>query len=238
MVEFIYHNPPRRKNRKAKKARRAARRVSAKQRANWARFARIAKARAKGRTTSTKRRRRRRSSISRVIVARSTRRATSMPRTRRRSRRRGRRSGAGASAPGFSLNPRQFLRRDVLMEAGGVAVATIAIPKIIEKLGMNADGSVKSILAGANGQLSPTKYMVAKLAAGLALAFAAAKFKQPVAAKGLLVGALAMTAYDLVIRSNPKLAPGGTGGLHGDYLLPPGVQGDYLLPQTPRLAVG
>lgn len=197
-MEFIYHNPPRsrRSKRGRKAAKKARRKVSAKQRANWARFAAMAKARAMKGNSRPKRRRGKSKSSGRV-VARSTVRATTMPRKSRSGKSRRGRSRAGSSARGFTLN---LLSKDMLMDAAGIAAGSLAVPFVVGKV-------AEKFVRKPDGTVDANKYMIAKAVVGIGLAFIASKVKQPRLARGLATGTLANVAYDLLIRNVPSLAP-------------------------------
>lgn len=221
-MEFVYHNPPSSKRRKAKRSRAGARRkFSAAQLANMRRFAAMARAR-RGKAARAKRRRKTTTKARRVVVAVTPRRATTMPRTRK-SRRRGtsrrtrRASGGGASRRGFLANP---FTKDVLMDAAGVVVAGVAIPKIVEKFGA-------SFVKDADGKLNSTKYIVAKAAAGAVLAAVLNMAKQSRMARAVAIGTAAQIGQDFVYRSMPKLAPAPLSG-DMDYLTDGEAMGSYL----------
>jgi hypothetical protein len=210
MLSLIEMNPPRgtrkHKKRRAHKRRSSVKPSPAQLRARAA-FAAMARAKAKGRTRTkhTRKAKRRRVAVSGF----ATRRATTMPSNRKRRRSERRSGGAGGIARrAFAIVP---FKKDMIPDVIGIAGGMLAAPKLVEMIGSKKDANgvpqTADWLKGSDGRLSPMKYMLAKLAAGAALATVLGFAKQHRIARAVAVGSLATAAYDMAIRQAPKLAP-------------------------------
>lgn len=194
-------NPPKSTRKKSRKA------PSAKQRANWARFAAMARRRAKaGKSTTTTRRPKRQ--------ATSERKATTVSKShkKRKSYTKVKRKGGGHKhrSRGFFRLPGGDIGGTVLLSIGataGMIGVTKGVDQLPAKWFMKDDGTVNGNLRiMAKGGVSILAYAVLRLLAKLTRMPVVKRF-----ATGVLVGGLSAVTYDTAVKLVPKLAP----SMHG-----------------------